>query len=206
MDQPLAWSAGNALEVREAIDFLKGEARHERLQAVVMGLSAELLSLAGRAASPAEGSRLAQAALDSGRAAERFAAMVAAQGGPFRLLTDADALLPSAGHVAPVFPDRNGFITRIDTRAIGLAVVQLGGGRRRAADAVDPAVGLSSLARLGQEATPDAPLAVVHAAGEAAWQLAAATVRAAVTIGPEPPASTAAILATMMGGREDDSA
>jgi len=205
MDQPLAWSAGNALEVREVIDFLKGYARHERLQAVVLALSAELLHLAGNAAGPEEGNRLALRALDSGRAAEHFAAMVAAQGGPSRLLDDADAILPAAERIAPVFPDREGFITRIDARAIGLAVVQLGGGRRRAADAIDPAVGLSSLARAGQAISPDSPLAVVHATGDDAWQRAAATVRAAVAIGREPPASTPAVLATVTGGREDDS-
>jgi thymidine phosphorylase len=205
MDQPLAWSAGNALEVREAIDFLKGDARHERLHAVVLGLSAELLQLAGCAASPEEAADLARAALDSGHAAERFAAMACAQGGPSRLLSDPGSYLPSAAHIAPVFSDRAGFITRIDTRAIGLAVVQMGGGRRRAADAVDPSVGLDCLARPGQETRPGSPLAVVHAADDGAWQRAAATVRSAVTIGPEPPASAAAVLTRVIGGEENDS-
>jgi len=206
MDQPLAWSAGNALEVREAIDFLKGDARHERLQAVVLGLSAELLHLGGRAASLDEGAVMAQAALDSGRAAERFAAMVCAQGGPSRLISDPDAFLPPAGCVAPVFADRPGFITRIDTRAIGLAVTQLGGGRLRAADVLDPAVGLSCLARPGFEAAPDAPLAVVHAADDAGWQRAAATLRSAIAIGQQPPASGSAVLARVKGGKQNGSA
>jgi len=205
MDNPLAWSAGNALEVREAIAFLKGDARHERLLAVVIGLGAALLGMAGHAASAEEGSRLVQAALDSGRAAECFAAMVAAQGGPSRLLSDADTLLPVAGHVAPVFPERDGFITAIDTRAIGLAVVELGGGRRRASDTVDPAVGLSQLARCGDAASNDSPLAMVHAAGEDAWRRAAATVRSAITIGREPSSPAAAVLAKITRGRADDS-
>jgi len=205
MDQPLAWSAGNALEVREAIDFLKGDARHERLQAVILGLSAELLKLAGLAASLEEGAGQAQAALDSGRAAERFAAMVCAQGGPPGLISDPDAFLPAAGRVAPVFPERAGFVTRIDTRAIGLAVVQLGGGRWRAADALDPSVGLSCLVRPGQETAPDSALAVVHAADDAAWQRAAAILRSAITIGAKPSESADAVLARVTGGEEDES-
>jgi len=205
MDQPLSWSAGNALEVREAVAFLKGDARHQRLQEVVLGLGAELLRLSGLAASLAEGHSLAQEALDSGRAAERFAAMVRAQGGPSRLLADADAVLPSAERVAPVFPHRAGFVGRIDTRAIGLAVVQLGGGRLRAADVVDPAVGLTQLARPGQPAAADSPLAVVHAASDAAWQRAADTVRSAMTIVAEPPPSRPAVLARQTGDTNDDS-
>lgn len=131
--------------------------------------------------------------------------MVSAQGGPSRLLSDPDSYLPSAAHIAPVFADRAGFITRIDARAIGLAVVQMGGGRRRAADAVDPSVGLDCLVRPGQETKPGSPLAVVHAADDGAWQRAAATVRSAVAIGPEPPASLAAVLTRVLGGRENDS-
>lgn len=206
MEQPLAWSAGNALEVREAIEFLRGDARHERLLEVVLELSAELLQLAGLAGARDEGRSLALSALDSGRAAERFAAMVSAQGGPTNLLDDAQAILPSAALVKAVYPDCAGLVTRIDSRAIGLAVVTLGGGRRRAADVIDPAVGVTALARPGQQVSPQAPLAIVHAAGAAEWQRAAGMVRAAMVIGSQSPAPGPVVLARVCGETQYENA
>jgi thymidine phosphorylase len=188
MGQPLAWSAGNALEVREAIGFLRGDARHPRLHGVLLALSAELLWLGGLAENRDRGQAMAGEALDSGRAAERFAAMVCGQGGPAHLLDDADHLLPSARVVAPVFSQSGGYVSRIDTRAIGLAVVQLGGGRQRAGDSIDHAVGFSGLAPVGQAVGPDAPFAVIHAENQGAWERAADAVRSAMTVGRERPA------------------
>jgi thymidine phosphorylase len=86
MNTPLAWSAGNALEVREAIEFLTGRPRHERLHAVVEALASEMLVLGGVAASRSDGKKRVQSSLNSGEAAERFARMVASQGGPPDLL------------------------------------------------------------------------------------------------------------------------
>jgi thymidine phosphorylase len=194
MDQPLAWSAGNALEVREAIAFLRGDARNARLQAVVLELGAELLHLGGLAASLEEGRAAALKSLESGLAAERFADMVRNQGGPAGLLENPDSSLPEAAVVRPVFAPRSGFITRIDTRAVGMAVVRLGGGRLRTTDVIDPAVGLSALSALGQEVDDQKPLAVIHAASESAWAGAAAAVQAAVTIGPERPADKSVVV------------
>ena len=193
MDQPLAWSAGNALEVREAIAFLRGDARNARLLAVVLELSAELLQLGGLAASLEEGRATAMKNLESGHAAERFSVMVNNQGGPAGLLENPDSSLPSAAVVRPVFAARNGFITRIDTRAVGMVVVRLGGGRLRTTDTIDPAVGLSALSALGQEIDDQKPLAVVHAASESAWEEAAAALEAAVRIGPERPAEKSVV-------------
>jgi thymidine phosphorylase len=113
--------------------------------------------------------------------------MVHGQGGPANLLEDAAALLPSACVAGPVFPSGSGFVTRIDTRVIGLTVVQLGAGRERSTDRVDPAVGLSALSPVGQAVDPQAPLAIVHAANEVDWAKAAAAVQSAVTVGPERP-------------------
>ena len=204
MHQPLAWSAGNALEVREAIDFLRGDARHPRLQEVVLGLSAELLWLGGLVDDPEAGEAMAVEALNSGRAAERFAAMVRDQGGPANLLEDAAALLPSACVTAPVFPSGSGFVTRIDTRAIGLTVVHLGGGRLRSADRVDPAVGLSALSPVGQAVDPQSPLAIVHAADEAGWAKAAAAVQSAMSVGPERPVTGPVVHGRVRGDRLDE--
>jgi thymidine phosphorylase len=94
-----------------------------------------------------------------------------------------------------VTPDRPGFVTRVDARALGLAVVALGGGRRRAEDAIDPAVGLAEVLGVGDEARVDQPLAMVHAGSRDAAERAAATVRAAVTVGDgAPPAPPSPVL------------
>ena len=206
MGQPMAWSAGNALEVREAIGFLRGDDCHPRLQEVVLALCGELLSLGRLAEEPAAGRALASAALASGKAAERFAAMVRGQGGPAGFLEDPDGLLPSAPLVRPVFPSGSGFVAQIDKRAIGLAVVHLGGGRQRDGDTIDPAVGLSALAPVGQAVDPQSPLAVVHAASESAWERAAAAVRSAVTVAAEPGSASPIVHSRITGNAADEAA
>jgi thymidine phosphorylase len=186
MDQPLAWSAGNALEVLEAIAFLKGDARHERLEEAVLSLSAELLSLAGIAKGVEEGRRLAVAAVESGRAAERFERMVSGQGGPADILDNTAGHFAEADYVRPVFHQECGYVERMDMRAVGSIVVALGGGRKRSEDGIDPRVGLSAIRRVGEAVGADSPVAVVHAANEADWQAAAFALRSAISVGAEP--------------------
>jgi len=185
MDQPLAWSAGNALEVTEAISFLTGEARHERLRSVVLSLSAELLYLGGLAASVDEGHRKAISSLESGQAAEQFAIMIAGQGGPVDLIHNPRRYFPDAEVIRPVFAQQSGFIDRIDTRAVGSIVVSLGGGRHRAEDDIDPRVGLSGISSVGESVDSDIPLAIVHAATETDWNRAADALKSAVEIKQE---------------------
>jgi thymidine phosphorylase len=115
--------------------------------------------------------------------------MVAGQGGPADLLERPKAYLPEAAVIRPVFAADTGFIAAVDTRAVGLIVVELGGGRQRAEDRIDPAVGLSALSGPGQPVDADTPLAVIHASSEHDWQDAAAALRSAVRLGPEPPPS-----------------
>jgi thymidine phosphorylase len=182
MSQPLGWSAGNALEVREAIDFLKGVSRDARLEQLTLALSAELLELGGLAPHVADAARRARRALDSGAAAERFARMVAELGGPADVL--ASAGLPQAAVCREVPAREDGCIAAIDTRAIGLAVVELGGGRRQAGDAIDPAVGFSGLISVGERVQRGQPLAQVHAASEAAAARAEACLRQAYVVEP----------------------
>jgi thymidine phosphorylase len=181
MDEPLAPCAGNAIELRLALDYLRGARRPARLHEVVMALGAALLQQAGAAAGEAQAREALQAALDSGRAAERFARMAQGLGGPQDLLEHADRYLATAPvRRAVTLPDAGGrHVAAIDTRALGLAVVQLGGGRQRAGDRIDPAVGLSDLAPLGALLDSDTPLAIVHAASEEAADAAAAAVQAA---------------------------
>ncbi|MEA2268625.1 MAG: thymidine phosphorylase, partial [Solirubrobacteraceae bacterium] len=181
MDRVLGRTAGNALEVREAIDHLTGAAADERLLDVTLGLTRELLALGGIEADPAE-------ALRSGAAAERFAAMVAALGGPADLLEAPDRHLPAASVVRAAMPERDGVVTAVDVRAAGRAVVTLGGGRRHEAEDVDHAVGLSEVAAPGERVgAADRPLALVHARDEASAEAAVRALRAAFAVGDDAP-------------------
>jgi thymidine phosphorylase len=177
MNQVLGTTAGNALEVRECIDILRGERADPRLVEVTLALCAVLLELGGLDADPAE-------ALRSGAAAERFGAMTAALGGPADLLERPDAYLATAPVTLAVEPDRPGVVTAHATRHLGLVVLDLGGGRHRDGEAIDAAVGLSEVAGPGLEVAPGGrPLGVVHARDEASAQAAAQAVRAAITVG-----------------------
>jgi thymidine phosphorylase len=185
MNLPLAWSAGNALEVHEAIDYLTGIGRHPRLDRVVRALSSEMLYLGGLAPNLDSGQAVVASALDSGAAAECFSRMVANQDGPSDLLDNPDRYLPSAPVCRPVFADETGYVKQIDTESVGLAVVQLGGGRRRAEDRIDHSVGLTDLCTANQELTIDSPIATIHATSELDWQLAAERLKSAVRLSPD---------------------
>ena len=180
MDSPLGTTAGNALEVREALAYLKGE-RDARLHECTRALAVEMLDLAGIAPRATAAARL-DVALSSGAAAERFARMVTALGGPADLLERPDAYLAKAPIVRAVLPGRPGHVASVATRAVGVAVLELGGGRTDPTAAIDPAVGFERLAPLGAAVDHDRPLAVIHARDEASAERAARTLQAAYTV------------------------
>jgi thymidine phosphorylase len=194
MSQALGRHVGNALEVREAIAALTGRGCEPRLAAVTRALSAEALRLGRLAGDEAAAAAALERALASGAAAERFARMVAALGGPKDLLQHPDRYLPAAPIQRAVTPARAGHVTAVDCRALGLLVVRLGGGRLRAEDAVDPAVGLADVCGVGEAVGPDRPLAVVHARSAADADAAAAVLRQAVTVGDAAVAPVPAVL------------
>ena len=187
MSQVLGRAAGNALEVREAIDFLRGDKRDARLLEIVVQLISELLQIGGLANDADDARNRVNAVLDSGSAAEYFAKMAVALGGPAGLVDDPETHLLSAPILVPGFASQSGFVEAIDTRAMGVAVMQLGGGRRRADDTINYAVGLSDIAGIGEPVGPDAPLCRIHAQTEAAAEEVAMLVRKAVTIGEAQP-------------------
>jgi thymidine phosphorylase len=187
MDRVLGRSAGNAVEVREAIDHLTGAARDERLRAVTLALSAELLRLGGVLGAD-EARSAAARALDGGAAAERFGAMVAALGGPRDFVESPGTHLPAAPVSMAAESDRAGVVTSVAVRDVGVAVIALGGGRSRETDHVDHAVGLTEVAAPGERVAPgERPLAVVHARDENAARDAAAALRGAYEIGDAAP-------------------
>jgi thymidine phosphorylase len=190
MDQVLGRTAGNAVEVRESLGALAhSRAAEPRLIEVTLALCATLLRLGGLHADDAAARAAAGAALTSGAAAERFARMCAALGGPADLLDDPDRHLPRASHALEVFPEAAGHVRAVAVREVGVAVLELGGGRLREDQGIDHAVGLVDVAGLGEEVGPGGrPLAVVHARDAAGAERAATRVRAAFEVGDAPAA------------------
>jgi len=187
MGQPLARSAGNALEVEEAIALLAGEVRSARLWQVIQVLAEETLQLAGLADDAIAAERLVLEAWQSGAALARFAAMNLALGGPSDLTERPWQHLPRAPIVRAVHPARPGWVQQVDTRALGLLVVELGGGRQRPEDEVDPAVGLADLALPGEWVDENRPLGLIHAGDAHRAARAARQLQAAYVLGEERP-------------------
>jgi thymidine phosphorylase len=187
MSEPLARSAGNALEVLEAVALLRGEPADPRLLEVTFALGAEAMVQGGLARDSASARAKLSESLASGAAAERFARMVASLGGPRDLLENAPARLPRAPFIRDVPAPKSGTVVAIDTRAVGFAVVSLGGGRTAPDQSVDPAVGFDRLVRRGAQVSAGDALARVHAADEARADAAARALQRAFTIGTGAP-------------------
>jgi thymidine phosphorylase len=182
MNQPLGRTVGNALEVREAIDYLTGARRDPRLHLVTGRCAAEMLMLGGLVDQVAAGAAV-EGALSSGTAAERFAAMVAGLGGPSDLIEAPHRHLPKAPIVRAAYPVRTGHVHGVDSRAVGIAALALGAGRTRPGEAIDAAVGFSDVAALGEAVGPDRPLAWIHARTEDAADAAARALDRAYMVG-----------------------
>jgi thymidine phosphorylase len=196
MNQVLGRSAGNALEVQEAIDWLAGRARDPRLDEVTLTLGSEMLLLGGLVADADEARRRLIAARDGGAAAERFQRMVAALGGPADLLERPEQHLPRAPVRLAVESEGQGYIARIDVRAVGLAIVELGGGRSRVEDSIDYSVGLTDMPGIGERVEPGRPLAVIHARSDETAERATAALRDAIAL-----SESAVTPGPLLGGR-----
>ncbi|MEM7152879.1 MAG: thymidine phosphorylase [Myxococcota bacterium] len=194
MNEVLGWTAGNAIEARESIEHLLGKARDPRLHEVTVELAAELLHPTGLATDLDDARAKVQRSLDDGSAAQQFAKMVQALGGPADILDNYETHLPLAPVTMEVKPEQPGYIQSMDVRAVGLAVLAMGGGRRRPDDAIDPSVGLSQIRGRGADVGPDAPIAVIHARDEAQAEACAKALLGAVTVGEQVPVPTPAIL------------
>ena len=187
MNEPLCSAAGNALEVRDAVQFLIGQSIRPRLHEVVISLSAELLVLSGLHQSEEAAREALQQALDSGKAAEVFSRMVTGLGGPADFIKKIDQHLPQAPIQQVVPALVTGHITAIATRQLGLAVVELGGGRSRAEDPINYAVGLSDFISIGQKVEAGQPLCRIHAQDQSTADRVATQVQQAITVQDSPP-------------------
>lgn len=182
MSQPLVPSLGNALEVAEVMQVLRGEKTGAMVE-LCGALGGVLLAGAGLAKDAEHGRAQIIAAIADGRAAERFGAMIAALGGPVHFVENWQRFLPEATVMREVTAQKSGVVQAIDAEVLGLTVVALGGGRTVEGDSVDPAVGLSGVVRLGARVKKGQPLAVVHASRPMQADQAVATVRAAISVG-----------------------
>jgi thymidine phosphorylase len=197
MNEPLASAAGNAVEMRNAVDFLTGRHRDERLHAVTVALCVGVLSLCGRR----DGAlKAVEEALASGAALERFSRMVALLGGPTDFVERMDSHLVPAPVVRDILAPRAGIVTAIDTRAVGMAVVAMGGGRRLPTDPIDHAVGFDRLLGLGQPVDTATPLARVHLRDAGMAAELTQRLQAAYTIA-EGPAPDHPLIADRVGAR-----
>ncbi len=183
MSQPLAPSLGNALEVAQVMRVLTGQVRGPLVD-LSAALGGVLLADAGLAKDVQSGANAIAAAIADGRAAERFGIMVAAMGGPVQFVENWARFLPEATVIREVCAREAAYVTAIDGEALGLAVVDLGGGRAVETDQINPAVGISGVARLGTHLAKGQPLAVIHAARSSDADKAEAALRQSITLGP----------------------
>ena len=182
MNQMLGDTCGNALEVQEAVDFLTGKRREPRLLTLTQALCAELLLIGGLATSPEQALEKVNTALDSGAALEQFSRMVSALGGPTDFVEKCSDYLPVAPVQQAILAPCSGWVGSMATRDIGLLVVDLGGGRHQASDAIDARVGFTAFAQVGQVVNTGDVLAIVHAANAAAADQARQTLLGLIDI------------------------
>jgi thymidine phosphorylase len=185
MNEVLGTTAGNAVEIAESIRYLRNEQREHRLDEVVIALSAEMLVAGGIESDREVAKARCDDAVTSGRAAEIFGRMTAALGGPSDFVDNHAKYLPRAPVVRPVRAD--GILAEVDTRAVGNAIIELGGGRRKVGDKLDLSVGFTDVASIGTRIDAERPLAVIHAATEADADAAESNLLAACWLSAETP-------------------
>ena len=195
MNEVLGRSAGNALEIEESLAYLKNEYREPRLDEVVLTLVSEMLLVGGLCDNREAARDRCEDAISSGRALEVFARMVTMLGGPADFVEKADTYLPQAPVVRPIYAD--GYVSDVNGRAVGNAIIELGGGRRVVGQTLDLAVGFTDIAAVGTHLDTDTPVAVIHAASEDDARHAEANLRAAIRLSGEAPRERPVIIQTL---------
>lgn len=194
MNQPLGNSIGNTLEIIEVIEYLNCTKIEPRLHEIVMALSAEILLNSGIVNDRESGIQMANDALKSGKAGEIFEKMVSELGGPNNILQNKFSTFTKSPIIKPVKSNKTGVISKIDTRALGLAVVELGGGRKRTDDIINHSVGLTNVLGLGEKIINNQDLAIIHAQTENQFKQAEKIIQNAYTISDEDVVSTPTII------------
>ncbi len=194
MSQPLGVTAGNAVEIREVVRYLRNEERDGRLDDVVCALSAELLDMVDIESDAAAARQRIDDTISSGSAAEVFGQMIASLGGPKDFVENYDRYLPNAKFAKPVYAEHEGYLTAVNTREIGMAIISLRGGRLHRDDKLDLSTGFTEIAPIGAMIDKSQPLAIIHASRDSDLERAAEQYRNACTISQDPPQLMAPIL------------
>ncbi len=197
MNEVLGMTAGNALEIAESVRYLRNEVRESRLDDVVMSLCAEMVFISGIESDRDTARARCEEAVTCGRAAEIFGQMTAAMGGPTDFVENYDDYLVRAPVVKPVFA--SGIVTEVDTRAIGNAIIELGGGRHEVGEVLDLSVGFSNIAPIGTAVDSERPLAIIHAATEDDADRAAQNILNACKLGDSAPAARPTVTEILTG-------
>lgn len=185
MNQPLGRTAGNALEIIESMECLQGQHLDDDLMKVTLELTAEMLVLAGKAATVEEAMPILRTHIASGAAFAKFKEMAAIQGADVSTLDDLSKL-PHASIVHPVPAPESGYVSGVSADAIGRAVLVLGGGRQKTDDKIDPAVGTSGLVKIGDRVEKGQPLVVLHANSQEKLDQALPYIASGITLSPTP--------------------
>ena len=202
MDQPLGRKVGNALEVEECVEVLRGVGPDD-LRQLCLELCGWMFLLGGRTKSKDEGSKLAANLIASGRGLEKFREMVKLQGGDEQVLDDL-ARLPQARHKAEVLSPREGFIIAIQCEQIGVASMMLGGGREKKEDSIDPAVGLVLHKKVGERVARGEPLCTIHYNSETRVTAARRIIEAGYQIADQSPSSVPPLVHGLICGTENE--
>lgn len=194
MSSVLGTTVGNALEVEEALSYLKGDKPDSRLDEVTISLCAELLINCGLAKDKTMAETKLRQAISSGAAYEKFVQMSAAMGADVSILENYAKKQPKAKYIAPVYPVKAGYVAAMDTRQIGLGVIMLGGGRTTPAQVINHTTGFTSFCQIGDKVDVKTPLCYVHAEDESRIAEVGNLVRKAINISEEKPAYSPVIL------------
>lgn len=193
MNQPLAASLGNALEVAEVMRVLSAQTKGPLFE-VTVALGGVLLANGGLAKDAQSGEKAIATSICDGHAADRFGRMIAAMGGPVKFVENWSRFLPEAPVIRAAKALQDGYVTAIDGEALGMVTVGLGGGRVQQGDTIDPSVGLTEVVRLGQKITNGQPLAVVHAGRSEHAEAAIKSIRSAISVASEMPILSGALI------------
>ncbi len=197
MNQVIGYCAGHVTEVQESLAYLKGDQGEPMMHEVVLALCGRLLCLGGLATDQRQAESLVEQALSSGLALEKFAKMVAALGGPTDFVERSQSYLTPAPIIEDVFIQAPGYLQQMNSREVGLSIIQLGGGRRVATDTIDHCVGYSNFAKVGDYLDHHRPLATIHARDEVSLERAKSQLLAAVTMTAQPPQPASMIIKTL---------
>ncbi|XWO13330.1 Thymidine phosphorylase [Candidatus Hepatincola sp. Pdp] len=186
MNEALGRNIGNSLEVVESIQYLTGKNVDAKVDTVMKALATEMLLITKIANSKTDALTKISKALSSGKAAEIFEKMVHAMGGSSNIISKYNQILPKAPIIKPIYANNAGYIHHINSRALGFALVQLGGGRRQATDKLDYAVGIANVIKVGEVVNKEKPIAFIHANTPLQVEEMAKVLNNAITVSAEP--------------------